>query len=321
VQEGTGNASGNYSHAEGSSAAASGHYSHAEGGSNRCGYAGDYCSINDTTVTISGDVRSHFANGETVVFWNLYGAEGSQASQQKTVTSVPAYAGGSTTFSINSALNPAHTSGRVASQNKGRYAHAEGNANNVLSDSAHAEGSNNTIAASSTSAHVEGDHNTAIANYAHAEGYYSTASAQGAHASGYYSKANKQYQRALASGRFSETGDSQYTEIVLRRATSDDTPAELTINGAAPSSTTEETSNRFICATGKTYACMLMIAARMPATALLAKHLLESPGELVDRHLFQLSHLSLNCLVHCCSPCSQPSPIDSPLARRPRMHP
>ncbi len=57
-------------------------------------------------------------------------------------------------------------------------------------------------------------------------------------------------------------GDSQYTEIVLRRATTNETPAELTIDGAAPTGTTENTSNRFICATGKTYACLVMIAAR-----------------------------------------------------------
>ena len=255
-------ASGHYSHAEGSSAAAAGNYSHAEGYNNKCGYAGDYCSISGTTVTISGDARSRFTNGDSVMFWSLSGAAGSTASQQKTVSSVPSYAGGNTTFSISSALNPAHTSGRVASQNKGRYAHAEGNVNSVLSDSAHAEGSNNSVAASSTSAHVEGDHNTASANYTHAEGYYTTASAQGAHASGYYSAANKQYQRALASGRFAAAGDSQYTEIVLRRATANETPAELTIDGAAPSGTTENTSNRFICATGKTYACLIMLAAR-----------------------------------------------------------
>ena len=171
-----------------------------------------------------------------------------------------------TTFTINTGLSPAHTSGKVVSLNKGRYGHAEGNTNTVVSDSGHAEGSNNT--ASAISAHAEGDHTTASGSYAHAEGYYTTASAiaahaegnyttssaqyahaegnyatasaQGAHASGYYSTANKQYQRALSSGRFSVSGDSQYTEIVLRRATADDVPAELTIDGAAPSGTVGE---------------------------------------------------------------------------------
>ena len=258
----SGTASGQYSHAEGSSAAAAGNNSHAEGNNNKCGYASDYCSISGTTVTISGDARSHFANGENVVFWNLYGADGSTASQLKTIFSVPSYAGGQTTFNINLALNPAHTNGKVASQSKASYAHAEGKSNTVLSDSAHAEGSNNSVGTSATSAHVEGNHNTASANYAHAEGYYTTVSAQGAHASGYHSKANKIYQRALASGRFAAAGDCQYTELVLRRATSSDTPAELTINGSAPSGTTENTSNRFIIPTNKTVACLVMIAAR-----------------------------------------------------------
>jgi hypothetical protein len=202
--------------------------------------------------------------------------------------SSPMYMTTTTTFTINTGLSPAHTSGKVVSLNKGRYGHAEGNTNTVVSDSGHAEGSNNT--ASAISAHAEGDHTTASgsyahaegsyttasaiaahaegnyttssAQYAHAEGQYATASAQGAHASGYYSTANKQYQRALSSGRFSVSGDSQYTEIVLRRATADDVPAELTIDGAAPSGTVENISNRFICATGKTYACLVMIAAR-----------------------------------------------------------
>jgi len=260
--ENTGVASGNYTHAEGVSTYAAGQYSHVEGHSCRCGYTNDYCSISDTTVTISGDVRSHFASGESVVFWSLTGADGSKAAQQKTVASAPAYSGGSTTFSISSVLNPAHTNGRVASQSKAIYAHAEGYSNNVLSNSAHAEGSYNSVATSSTSAHVEGSYTTASANYTHAEGYYSTASAQGAHAGGYYSTANKQYQRSLASGRFAAAGDCQYSEIVLRRATSDDTPAELTINGSAPSGTTENTSNRFIIPTDKTVACLVIIAAR-----------------------------------------------------------
>jgi hypothetical protein len=103
---------------------------------------------------------------------------------------------------------------------------------------------------------------SATGSNAHAEGESTTASAQGAHASGNYSTANKLYQRALSSGRFMTSGDSQYTEIVLRRATSDATPTELTIDGATPSGTIESTSNRFICATGKTYACLVMIAGR-----------------------------------------------------------
>ena len=103
---------------------------------------------------------------------------------------------------------------------------------------------------------------SATGTNAHAEGENTTASAQGAHASGSYSAASKLYQRALSSGRFLTAGDSQYTETVLRRTTSDATPAELTIDGATPSGTIELMSNRFICAMGKSYACLVMIAGR-----------------------------------------------------------
>ena len=48
----------------------------------------------------------------------------------------------------------------------------------------------------------------------------------------------------------------------MRRATTNDTPAELTILGNTPSGTSEATSNRFICASGKTYACLVQLAAR-----------------------------------------------------------
>ena len=103
---------------------------------------------------------------------------------------------------------------------------------------------------------------SATGTNAHAEGESTTASAQGAHASGSYSAASKLYQRALSSGRFATAGDSQYTETVLRRTTSDATPAEMTIDGATPSGTIELTSNRFICAMSKSYACLVMIAGR-----------------------------------------------------------
>lgn len=103
---------------------------------------------------------------------------------------------------------------------------------------------------------------SATGNNAHAEGENTVASAAGSHAGGSYATAGKPYQRALSSGRFSTAGDSQYTETVLRRATSDATPADLTIDGAAPSGTAESTSNRFICAFNKTYACLLRIAGR-----------------------------------------------------------
>jgi hypothetical protein len=231
------------------------------------GYSPDLVtSLVGGTVTISGDVRSHFNNSDNVL---VFRSTGEYLSTY--VTSVPAYGSGVTTFTI--AAQPGFTAERIVDTMIGQYAFAEGGSRATASY-AHAEGSSTLASgpyshaegrlatASGDSSHAEGNYTTASAQYAHAEGYYTTASAKGAHGSGYYSTANKQYQRALAAGRFAAAGDCQYTETVLRRATTDATPAELTIDGAAPSGTTENTSNRFILATGKTYACLVMIAAR-----------------------------------------------------------
>jgi len=223
-------------------------------------------SVVDSTVTISGDVRSRFAQWDGVLLFNSAGD-----SLKTHITSVPAYADGATTFTIST--QPSFEAEQIVDTSIGRYAFVEGSSR-ATGNYAHAEGSSTLASgsyshcegrlttASGESAHAENYYTTASAQYTHAEGYYTTASAKAAHSSGYYSAANKQYQRALASGRYSETGDSQYTEIVLRRATTSATPAALTLDGATPSGTTEETSNCFICATGKTYACLVMIAAR-----------------------------------------------------------
>jgi hypothetical protein len=256
---------GTYSVAIGCSSAAA--YGSCALGSATVGWGIDgVTSIVNATVTISGDVRSHFANGHGALVFNSTGDR-----LQTSVTSVPAYANGVTTFTIGA--QPAFTAQYIVDTSVGQRAFAEGNSQ-ATGDYAHAEGSSTlasgayahtegySATAAGSTAHAEGGQTAASAQYAHAEGYYTSASATAAHASGYYSTANKQYQRALASGRFAANGDSQYTELVLRRATTNATPLELTIDGAAPTGTTENTSNRFICATGKTYACLAMIAAR-----------------------------------------------------------
>ena len=222
-------------------------------------------SLVGMTVTIQGDARSRFAMVHNVLIFSVSGDR-----HQTLVISEPTYDGGVTSFDILDPT-PFTAEGIVdidmglcafatgSGQATGDYSHAEGCAA-ASGNSAHGEGWFSL--ASGMSAHAEGYYTTASAQYAHAEGYYTIASAKGSHASGYYASANKQHQRALASGRFAETGDSQYTEVVLRRATTNATPAELTLDGAAPSGTTENTSNRFLCATGKTYACLVLIAAR-----------------------------------------------------------
>lgn len=223
-------------------------------------------SVVGRVVSAYGDVRSRVAYCDTIL---VRGSNGEQTTA--CVMTTPSYAAGVTTFMISdqpsfpvASVVDTHF-GRIAfacgsSQASGNYAHAEGAATLASGLQSHSEGDATT--ASADSAHAEGAFTTASAQYAHAEGYYTTASAAGGHTSGCYSVASKLYQRALSSGRFSQAGDSQYTETVLRRATTDATPMELTLDVTAPTGTVEETSNRFICATGKSYACLVMIVGR-----------------------------------------------------------
>ena len=138
-----------------------------------------------------------------------------------------------------------HAEGESA-QAGGYGAHAEGLVTNAGGDGAHAEGTETQ--AEGYASHAEGDSTRALGN--------------GSHAEGSASMAGKSCQRAHASGLFAVVGDAQHTELVLRRTTTTATPAELTIDGAPPGGTTESVSNRFICAAGKTYACVVQLAAR-----------------------------------------------------------
>ena len=235
------------------------------GGAKTGPIASSVASLVGTTVRIYGDARSRFAAYHRVLLFDRVGQRG-----QAYIVSEPAYSGGVTTFELSPA--PTFLAERIvdtdlgyratasgAGQATGSHAHAESVAI-ASADYAHAEGYVST--ASGHSAHAEGSYTTASGQYAHAEGSYTVASARGSHAEGHYAAAHKSFQRALASGRFAEAGDAQYTEVVLRRATSDATPVELSLDGAAPSGTVENTSNRFLLTTGKTYACLVRIAAR-----------------------------------------------------------
>jgi len=223
-------------------------------------------SLVASTITVAGDARSMFSAWGDVLLFDSRGRR-----MQTGIASAPVYANGKTSFDIHEPPDFAAewvvdvTIGQFAfaegnSQATGELAHAEGAYTQAGGAYAHSEG--NSTVSSGEAAHAEGYYTTASAHYAHAEGYYTSASARAAHAGGYYSSANKQFQRALASGRFADAGDAQYTEIVLRRATSNATPTELTIDGVAPMGSTENTSNRFIVAAGKTYACLVIVAAR-----------------------------------------------------------
>lgn len=90
-----------------------------------------------------------------------------------------------------------------------------------------------SVTASAQSAHARGESTAASAAYSEASGFLSTASAIGASASGITALANRYGQRAVAAGRFAATGDAQYTRFVLRRKTTDATPATLFLDGTS----------------------------------------------------------------------------------------
>ncbi len=128
----------------------------------------------------------------------------------------------------------------------GDYSHAEGAGCTASGDASHAEGSatlasglrshaeGGSTEATGLYSHAEGRQTIASGTHSHAEGYLSWATELRAHASGYYALASHQAEFARAAGRFSQRGDAQYMINVQRRATTDATEAELTIDGTAP---------------------------------------------------------------------------------------
>ena len=130
----------------------------------------------------------------------------------------------------------------------GDYSFAEGRGTQATnaggSYANHAEG-NNTVA-SGTAAHAEGSATEASANYAHAEGIESSA----------YLLA----QYAKASGEFSVAGDAQYSNVVLRCATTTASTTEMTLTGGAPLG-----NSRVILPANRTWMFTISIAARQTA--------------------------------------------------------
>lgn len=142
----------------------------------------------------------------------------------------------------------------------GQYAVAIGQGNTASQSNAFAGGTQNN--ASGNSATAFGSSNIASGQYALACGAANTASASQSVAFGFYSLANRQGQLSLANQRFAATGDAQAIHIVARRATTDATQSELTLDGASPTGTTITTSNRFILSASTTVTLDISVTAR-----------------------------------------------------------
>ena len=254
-------ASGNYSHAEGSSNKATnftahaegwgneatGMYSHAEGYSNQStgnsahaeGYdtiaSADY-SHSEGAYTKATGYSSHAEGNTTEASASYTHAEGSYTK----ATSSNAHAEGNSTeasgdyshaegYSTKATQSSAHAEG-YSTEATGQYSHAEGYDAVASSYQAHAEGY--STKATNTSAHAEGHYTEASGSYSHAEGYYSKATKSSTHAEGYYSEANGEYSHAEGE-RTVTTGWGSHTEGKETKASGEYSHAEGAYTKAA----------------------------------------------------------------------------------------
>jgi hypothetical protein len=67
---------------------------------------------------------------------------------------------------------------------------------------------------------------------------------------------------ALANGRFSADGDAQRGTVVMRRQTTDATPANLSLDGAAPTGASITTSTHFVLLNNQAVFADIRVVAR-----------------------------------------------------------
>jgi hypothetical protein len=103
---------------------------------------------------------------------------------------------------------------------------------------------------------------TSAANTATIAGTLNTASAAQAVAMGTSSIANRIGMLAQSNGLFSSNGDSQRGTVVMRRQTTDATPANLSLDGTAPSGATITTSTHFILLNNQAVFADIRVVAR-----------------------------------------------------------
>lgn len=133
-----------------------------------------------------------------------------------------------------------------------------GTANAATSANAFVGGGNTNVASGSGSSVLSGNNNTASqTNATVAGGAQNTASGYASSVpGGYYAKAYLLGQIAHASGKFANQGDAQVSELILRAATTDAVPTELSLDGAG---------TRAVIPTGMLWAFEGMVAGRTSA--------------------------------------------------------
>lgn len=218
-------ASGDYSHAEGTNTRSIGSDAHAEGkrtvALTNHTHAEGYGSIipdedtlnawyegleGDTPGATATEIKETWINGygEEKKKFNMaaYGpahtegenclayGEASHAEGYYTIAGYRSHAEGDNTQATG---NISHAEGKLTVA-AGQYSHSEGKQTQANSDYAHAEGSSTIV--SGLAGHAEGFSTQAIANYTHAEGSSTIASATNAHAEGASTQASGAYSHA-----------------------------------------------------------------------------------------------------------------------------
>jgi hypothetical protein len=209
LSQGTGNiASGQFSHAEGSSTlatgvgahteglftTASGAYSHAEGQTTQ---AKGYGAHAEGANTIASGSWSHAEGYQTVSIGDWSHAEG----QATTASGSYSHAEGQLSGARG---NYSHAEG-LSTEAIGTHSHTEGQGTKTPGTYSHAEGT--STVASGYSSHAEGNQTSGSGNYSHAEGFGANASGEASHAEGYFTVAAGDYshtegRQTSASGAF-----------------------------------------------------------------------------------------------------------------------
>ncbi|MCX6286809.1 MAG: hypothetical protein NTY96_06820, partial [Bacteroidetes bacterium] len=112
----------------------------------------------------------------------------------------------------------------------GSHASALGTLNQVLGNCSHALGTGHTI--TSEASFAEGDGNIVSGYAAHAEGSLNICDGSFSHAEGMNARAYNDFMHAFSSGGFAnpgEIGEAQYSRIIARIATEDDSPCDLRV--------------------------------------------------------------------------------------------
>lgn len=183
-------ASGDFSHSEGSMTKASGTQSHTEGWNTTASGSSTHAEGKGTKAigenshaeglyTVASNLNSHAEGDNTQSLAYNTHTEGSLTIANRD----NAHAEGEKTLAAGIA---SHSEG-YTTKAKGKYSHAEGQTTSALGDDAHSEGSGSYAVGSHS--HAEGYQTFATANQTHTEGNTTVAAANRAHAEGYLTAA------------------------------------------------------------------------------------------------------------------------------------